>query len=332
MHSLKKPPLLLIMTILMACFACSKADKAPEKIKIGYLVKMPDEPWFQNEWKFAQQCADQNGFDLVKIGATDGEKVLSAIDNLAAQGAQGFVICTPDVRLGPAIVAKAQGYGMKVYSVDDQFVGPDGKFMDTHYMGISAHEIGRLVGKSLFDEFQRRGWSPEETAACAITFDELNTVKERTDGATEALIEAGFPAERIFRSAEKTTDVPGAFDAANVLLTQHADVKRWLIFSINDEGVLGAVRAMENHGFTKDTMIGVGIGGSTALSEFEKPEPTGLYASVLISPRQHGFETTERLYKWIKDGVEPPRDTRTSGIRITREDYRPIMTEQGLLE
>ena len=77
-------------------------------MKIGFLVKQPEEPWFQNEWTFAQQCADKNGFELIKIGVPDGEKALSAIDNLAAQGAQGFVICTPNVRIGPAIVAKAR--------------------------------------------------------------------------------------------------------------------------------------------------------------------------------------------------------------------------------
>jgi len=83
-------------------------------VKIGFLVKQPEEPWFRNEWKFAQQAADQLGFELLTIGTPDGEKVLAAIDNLAAQGAQGFVICTPDVKLGPAIVAKAEAAQMKV--------------------------------------------------------------------------------------------------------------------------------------------------------------------------------------------------------------------------
>ena len=75
------------------------------------------------------QCADKYGFELKTIGAPDGEKVLSAIDNLAAQGAQGFVICTPNVKLGPSIVAKAKADNLKVFSVDDQFIGADGKPM-----------------------------------------------------------------------------------------------------------------------------------------------------------------------------------------------------------
>ncbi|UMX62041.1 hypothetical protein MJ588_18480 [Klebsiella pneumoniae] len=49
------------------------------------------------------------GFDVVKITVPDGEKSLNAIDSLAASGWKSFVICTPDPKLGSAIVAKARG-------------------------------------------------------------------------------------------------------------------------------------------------------------------------------------------------------------------------------
>lgn len=312
--------------------AKTTTTKPATKVRIGFLVKMPEETWFQNEWKFAQKAADKYGFDLIKIGTPDGEKVLSAIDNIAVQGAQGFVICTPDVRLGPAIVAKAKAANMKVFSVDDQFVGPDGKFMDVPYMGISARAIGEKVGKALYDEFKKRNWPIEETAACCVTFEELNTAKERTDGAIAALTAAGFPAEKIYKTSEKTTDTEGSFNAAGALLTQHPEVKRWLVFSMNDEGVMGAVRAIEGRGFTADNIIGIGIGGSTCLVEFKREKPSGFFATCLISPLRHGYETSELMYKWIAEGVEPPKDTRTEGIIITRENYEQVMKEQGLLE
>jgi L-arabinose transport system substrate-binding protein len=303
------------------------AQVAAGKIVIGFLVKQPEGLGFQSEWKFAQRCADKYGFELVTIGTPDGEKVLSAIDVLAARGAQGFVICTPDVRLGPGIMAKAKAQNMKVIAVDDQFVGADGGFMDVPYMGLSAKEIGKTVGKALFDEFKKRGWPIEETGACAITFDELNTVKERTDGTTEALVEAGFPADKIYRGAERYTDVPSALDAANIVLTQHPDAKRWLVFSVNDEGVLGALRALEGRGVEADSIIAIGIGAGTGLQEFFKEKTTGYFASCMISPLRHGYETTENLYKWVKDGVEPPKDIRTSGVITTRENYKQVMKD-----
>src|ERR1700760_257133 len=113
--------------------------QAADQVKIGFVVKQPEEPWFQDEWKFADMAAKEKGFTLVKIGAEDGEKVQSAIDNLGAQGAQGFIICTPDVKLGPGIVAKAAANQLKMMTVDDRLVGADGKALeDVPHMGISA--------------------------------------------------------------------------------------------------------------------------------------------------------------------------------------------------
>jgi L-arabinose transport system substrate-binding protein len=309
---------------------CDKGK--PDAIRIGFLVKQPEDPWFQSEWKFAQKCADTHGFELIKIGTPDPEKVISAIDSLAAQGAGGFVICTPDVKLGPAIAAKAGSYGLKVFTVDDQLVGPDGKPLDIPYMGISAREIGRTVGKGLYEEFKRRGWKLEETAACAITRDELPTTKDRSDGAIEALTAAGFPADKIYRVGEKTMDIQGAFDAGNIALTQHADVKRWLVFSVNEAGVLGAVRAMENRGFDAETVIGIGIGAENCKSEFEKPKPTGFYATCMISSKRHGYDTTEHLYKWVKENAPPPKTTLTGGTIVTRETYKQALKEEGQLD
>lgn len=336
--SLSTAAVLVLPALLSACESRPPAQSASAptgggRVKLGFVVKQPEEPWFQMEWKFADQAAAALGFDLVKIGATDGEKVLAAIDNLAAGGAKGFVICTPDVRLGPAIVNRAAQHGLKLIAVDDQFVGADGTFMtDVHYLGISAGRIGQSVGAALLDEMRKRGWPTDGTAACIVTYDELDTARQRTDGAIDALRAGGFPADRLFRAPVRTTDIPGSFDAANTLLTQHADVQRWLVAGMNDNAVLGAVRAMEGRGLKADHVIGIGINGTDCIDEFRKPTPTGFFASVLLTPRRHGYETIEMLHKWVRDGVEPPRDTRTTGILIHRGNFETVLREQGIVD
>ena len=62
------------------------ANKGSGKVVIGFMVKFPEEPWFQNEIKGARKCAEKYGFKVVDIGARDGDAVLAGIDNLAAQG------------------------------------------------------------------------------------------------------------------------------------------------------------------------------------------------------------------------------------------------------
>jgi len=307
------------------------AAAAGAPIKLGFIVKQPEEAWFQLEWKFADQAAKELGFQLVKIGAQDGEKVLGAIDNLAAGGVQGFVICTPDVRLGPAIVNKAKAQKLKVFSVDDRFLGADGKpIVSVPYLGISARRIGVSVGTALYAEMQAREWPAAETGLCAVTFEELDTAKERTDGAIEALTAGGFPKAKIFKAPQKTSDIPGAIDAVTILLTQHPEVKHWLICGMNDSAVLGAVRATEGRGFTARNVIGIGINGTDCISEFEKSKQTGFFASSLLSAKQHGYETAKMLYQWVKTDTPPPADTRTVGVFINRDNFRTVLKEQGI--
>ena len=326
-----KSLLTLPLRVLAALAVLTLAAHAAPAVKIGFLVKQPEEPWFQLEWKFADQAAKELGFTLVKIGATDGEKVLAAIDNLAAGGAQGLVICTPDTHLGPGIVAKARAAGLKLITVDDQFVGANGQPMTkVPHRGISAGTIGEAVGQTLAAEMKKRGWTAADTAVCAATFDELATAKERTDGAINALRAAGFPANRIFKAPQRTADIPGSFDATNVLLTQQPAVKHWLVCGNNDSAVLGAVRALEGRGFTAETAVGVGINGTDCIVEFEKAKPTPFFGSMLLSAKSHGYETTKMMFAWIKDGKEPPLDTRTVGVLITRDHFRQVLKDQGI--
>ncbi len=295
-------------------------------------MKQPEEPWFQYEERGAAKAATQDGFSLVAQGVPDGEKVVAMIDNLAVGGAQGFVICTPDVRLGPAIMARAKSHGLKVIAVDDQFVR-DGKFMlDVPYVGMSASRIGTRQGEALDAEMKKRNWPAADTAVCAITFEELDTARERTDSSIAALKKAGFPTDHIYKAAQKTTDIPGSFDAASVLLTQHPEVKHWLILGMNDSAVLGAVRAVEQRGFTADTAIGIGINGTDCIDELRKARPTPFFGSMLVSAPKEGFTATELLYHWVKDGTTPPLDTRTEGILITRENFEPVLRKEGIIQ
>jgi len=199
---------------------------------------------------------------------------------------------------------------------------------DVHYLGISASKIGTSVGVALAAEQKKRGWTNEDTAVIAVTYEELETTKERTDGAIGALAAAGFPAERIFKAPMQKQEIPASIDAVNALLTQHADVKKWLVCGSND--VLGAVRALEGRGFGAESVVGIGINGTDCIVELEKTKPTGFYASVLLSAKQHGYQTCEMLYRWVKDGVEPPKDTRTTGVLIDRANFRQVLKEQGI--
>lgn len=307
------------------------AAYAAAPIKIGFLVKQAEEPWFQDEWRFAEQAAKDKGFTLVKIGIPNGEKTMAAIDNLAAQKAQGFVICAPDVKLGKAIERAARRHDMKVIAVDDRLTDGAGKpLAGIPYVGISGAAIGKQVGEAIAAEVKARKWNLAEVGVIRVAYDQLPTGKDRTMGAVEALKAAGFPAANIIDAPQAKTDTESAFNAVNIALTKNARFKRWVAVGLNDEAVLGAVRAAEGRGIKTDSMVGIGIGGAkSAENELNKPAPTAFYGTVMISAKQHGYDTSVSLVNWISGKGAPPAETYTKGMLMTRANQAEVRKQMG---
>ena len=328
-------PLSLLTTITLGtglALMTTVGAQAADDIKLGFIVKKPEQAWFINEQRAATALGEEQGFEVVRLAGEDGQQVLSAIDNLNSQGAKGFVICPPDVRLGPAIMNRAEQYGMKVVTVDDRFVGADGEPMEgVPHLGMSGFKIGQQVGNAIADEMEARGWDPEEVAALRITNYELPTAKERTDGATQELIERGLPEDNIFDAPQQNTDTASAFSAASPVISQNGEFEHWIIYALNEESVLGGVRATEQYGLSPEDVIGVGINGSgAAFAEFSRDNPTGFYGTVAVSSTSHGRETASSLYQWLTDGVEPPANVETTGTLMTRDNWEQVRDELGL--
>ncbi|WP_428312937.1 arabinose ABC transporter substrate-binding protein [Hydrocarboniphaga sp.] len=323
-----------VFAAAMAVGACSRGGEegAPRPVKIGFIVKMPEQAWFINEHKAAEAAGREMGFSVVRIAGPDGAQVMTAIDNLAAQGAQGFVICAPDVHLGPAIMARARSANLKVISVDDQLIGSDGKpIADVPHLGMSGYNIGRQVGSALVAEMKHRGWDMADVGAIRLTNNELPTAKERTDGATQSLTEAGFPEAHIFDAPQRSTDTESGLTAASPILAKNAAIQHWIIFALNEESVLGGVRATEQFKVPAGDVIGLGINGSgAAFAEFSKSEPTGFFGTVAVSSTRHGRDTAIALVRWIRDGVQPAAYTETTGTLMTRDNWQQVRADLGL--
>lgn len=319
---------LLGTAVLMGAGAAHTA----EEIKIGFLVKQPADSWFQDEWRFADKAAADKGFKLIKIGVSSPEKLMAAIDNLVRQKAQGFVVCVPDVTLGDALLAKATNSKLKMMTVDDRLIDSKRQSIESvPHMGISALKIGEQVGNEMAAEAQRRGWKLSEVGLVRVSFDQLPTAKDRTDGAVSALTKAGLPVANVIHAPQKSAETEDAFDAAERALSQSPKFKKWMAVGFNDETVLGAVRAAEGRGIKADSMVAVGIGGTaSALSEFNKAELSGFHATVLISPKRHGYETAASMYEWIKNGKEPEKLVLTAGAIATRGNFKEVRASMGL--
>ena len=322
----------VMATTLMALVPLSMAHASDDNVKIGFIVKKPEQAWFINEQRAASELGQEQGFTVVRLAGEDGQQVLSAIDNLNAQGAQGFVICPPDVRLGMAIANRAKQYGMKVVTVDDQFVGSDGQPMtEVPHLGMSGYKIGEQVGNAIAEEMKLRGWDMANTGALRISNNELPTARERTDGATQALLDAGFNKDNVIDAPQQNTDTTSAFAAASPMFSKYGKFDHWVIYALNEESVLGGVRASEQYGLSPEDVIGVGINGSgAAFAEFSREKPTGFYGTVAVSSTMHGRQSAENLYQWITEDKQPPADTETTGTLMTRDNWQDVRKELQL--
>jgi L-arabinose transport system substrate-binding protein len=295
-----------------------------------FLVKQAEEPWFQTEWAFAEKAARRR-LHLIKIAVPDGEKTLSAIDSLAANGAKGFVICPPDVSLGPAIMAKAKLNGLKVIAVDDRFVDASGKFMeDVPYLGMAAFEVGQKQGAR---------WPPKRKTQLGLerhlrgdqhlqrTRHRQETHRRFDQGARRRRhAEGPHPdrrAENPRRAGQHGRHQLGAGQAA-----QRA--KNLIIGGMNDNTVLGGVRATEAAGFAAANVIGIGINGTDAIGELKKAQQRLLRLDA-ASPHIEGYNTAEMMYEWVTTGKEPPKYTAMDDVTlITRANFKQELEKIGL--
>ncbi|PIE32518.1 hypothetical protein CSA56_15040 [candidate division KSB3 bacterium] len=317
--------------LVVVVFFVSYADEvgADETKTFAIMVKRADEPWFQVEAKGFEHRAEELGVKaLVMDNKMDPNVCLTNVDTAIAQGVSGIAIVIPDQKMSKAVLAKANAAGIPMLAIDDVLIDQNGTPI-APYVGMDTKDIGYQVGTWLAEQLNSAGWLHElekKVGIAAMTFDTLSVCKDRTDNSRKALLEQaeGLNADMFYPIHYKNTDAVGSFEAMQSLLTQHPDVTHWLIYACNDEGVVGAVRALEQAG--KDGgAIGCGLGAGLAKGEFEKTTETAFKASIYLDSAKHGAIGLEHLYNFVTSGTEIPMNTTVPGTIVTRENYQDVM-------
>lgn len=84
------------------------------------------------------------------------------------------------------------------------------------------------MGEGIAAEIKKRGWDMKDVGAIDVTYEQLPTAHDRTSGATDALIAAGFPKANVIAAPQAKTDTENAFNAANIALTKNPKFKHWV--------------------------------------------------------------------------------------------------------
>src|SRR5204862_7426762 len=120
-----------------ALVAIAAGRATADEVKIGYINKMGDHPWFVAEVAGAKAAAEKAGAAFVSQDVQfNADLTVTTFDTMVGDGVKGIAIVVPDKGLGPVIAEKAKKAGIKLVAVDDDIYFQDGT--QVPYVGMNA--------------------------------------------------------------------------------------------------------------------------------------------------------------------------------------------------
>lgn len=315
-----------ILATTMAVGMMAGAALADDDSLLVYgIYKAGDQTWFIDEGEAAKNAVEALGGEFVYVDAKmNPEEYLKAIDNAVANKADGIVTCIPDQTLSQAALDAAGDIPM--VAADDALEDADGNKL-APWVGINAYVIGEANGEWLANyAIDNELLDKEDTGVLIMTMDTVSSCVPRAEGEFAKFTELcpDFPEDRIFYADyDGTTDKGNTASAA--VFTAHPEIKTWLVTGANEEGTIGACRALETAGLDADACV-VGLGAYMAKDEWNDKGADGtcMKASAYFSSLQVG-EGSVNVLMQILNGEEPDMETAVDAIVVTPEDYKEVM-------
>lgn len=289
-----------------------------EQIKIGYVVKRGTDPFAADQVDAAKARAEAEGVELLTADVKqDSGLTISTVQQMIANGIQGLIIVVPDQALGPQIMQLAADAEIPVLASDDPIVDSNG--VAAPFVGLDGAALGKQAGEELLKLAQAQsGISPENAALAIVSQNSISACVERTENAIKAFNQAGGDV------LAQTLDVPHdgtlqmAVTSMSATITQNAGVDYWFITSCNDDGVAGALRALEAVGVGASNSWGIGMDGALACTELAKDN--AFVGANYVSFRANGEIAFDSMLAYLRDGTPIPEHQSVPGPLITRDN------------
>lgn len=291
------------------------------------IYKAGDQTWFIDEGAAAQAAVEARGDKFIFVDAKmSPEEYLKAIDNAIANKAKGIVTCIPDQTMSQAVIDKCNEANLPIVAADDALQDGDGNKL-APWVGINAYVIGQANGDWLAAYAKDNDLvNDPECGLLIMTMDTVSSCVPRAEGEYDNFT-AGCPdfdTARIFKADyDGTTDKGNT--AATAVFTAHPEIKKWLVTGANEEGCIGAVRALESMGLDGDACV-VGLGAYMAKDEWNDKGADGtcMKASAYFSSDSVGAGSVDVLYDII-EGKTPEMETAVDAVVVTPETYKEVM-------
>ena len=312
----------IFVVLMLLVLALSSQAK---EIVIAGIYKAGDQTWFIDEGKASEKMVKSMGASkFIYVDAKmDSGTYLSALDNLIVQKVDGVLVCIPDQNLSELTVKKLKAANIPVIAVDDPLIDQKGNKI-APWVGISAYKIGESVGQWAADYVKKENLENDPTAAILfLTMETSSSTAPRTDGQLNMFLKniPNYPKNKIFKS-DYNGETDKGYDAAAAIFISNPNIKKWLVVGANEEGTIGAVRALEQARKDKESTV-IGMGGYLAIGEFAK-NYSAMKAAPLFSADDIGGQAAKFLMEYIKEGKAIPMETAVDAKFITKDNYKTL--------
>jgi len=240
MKNVKKLFALSLVLLLLVVAGCSNesSGKSGEEgetqkgsIKIGMSFQELNNPYFISMKESFEEAAKQIGAEAYVADAQhDVAKQINDIDDMIQKGIDILLINPTDTEGVEGAVIAAKDAGIIVVAVDAQANGPIDSFV-----GSKNYDAGYLAGKQMVEDLGGKG------KVAILDGIPVVPILERVRGFEDAVKEA--PEIEIVDKQNGKQDRAEAMKVTENMLQANKDLNA--IFSVNDEGALGTLGAIE---------------------------------------------------------------------------------------
>jgi ABC-type sugar transport system substrate-binding protein len=302
--------------------------------KIALIVRDGRDPWTQRLISHTYAAAKDDHVRLTVLKAVSSRALQDDLSEAHAKGVQGVILCAPDRVDGPMIEREADRFGFKILNTDDPIIDGKGHVIQAALLSSDFKKAGMLAANAMIatSHMKDRKWDPDQSGMLLFTHNGLQSARDIADEERKAIIKGGVSPNRIFEIPIDTMSISSAKDLATKVLRANVQVRNWFVGGMNDTVVVGGLRAIEAVHISPGRTIGVGVEGDGAIYDLQRPQNSGMVASVLLPADKIAEKAEHELTGWILADKLPVNPGPFVGVLLDRLNVRQLKSQHRLFE
>lgn len=310
-------------TVLASCSSSGGSSAGHNgKTKFGLITQLSVGSYFVTEANGAKAEAKKLGVNLSVVDSgQDPQKDVTLSKTLITNGVQAIAVVPSNTDIGPRVFRLTDAAKIPLIASDSPLASSSGK--KAPFIGLDNTGSGVQVGQILAKLYKQKGWSPSDTYYADIEAPTLQVCLLRTNAEANVFTKANpsFLSGHVLKIPYDGT--PGkATDSMRTAITAHPGAKHWLMTSCNDDGVVGAAKALQGTGFSASNALGIGLGGDLACQIYTTSYlTTSIPTTTYLDAARIGSTVVQTMYNIVVKKKNVTGNVYVPTPQITKSDY-----------